>query len=142
MRKRLTTAKLKLKLQVLFNKFIRLRDSGGGFFTCISCSMTKSTDEMNAGHYYGVGNWDGLRFDEDNVHGECIPCNGWNDHHLFGYKENLIKKLGKKVFLELEQKARDYKMGTLINDYFNGKWDRTVLEEKIVYYKQKIKDIG
>ena len=142
MAKKLTVAKLKQKLQIVFNKYIRLRDSGGGQFTCMACGITKSTDIMNAGHFFSVGNWDGLRFDEENVHGECAPCNAWDDHHLFGYKESLIKKIGFQTFKELEYRAKQYKSGSFINEYyFNGKWDRVVLEEKIIEYKLKIKEL-
>ena len=97
---------------------------------------------MNAGHFFSVGNWDGLRFDEENVHGECAPCNAWDDHHLFGYKESLIKKIGCEALSNLEDRAKSYKSGTFVNQYyFNGKWDRVALEEAIVYYKQKIKEV-
>ncbi len=66
-KKHKTLGKLKQEAQKAFNKYIRLRDSGAGFFTCISCGMTKSTDEMDAGHFYPVQGYDGLRFNEDNV---------------------------------------------------------------------------
>jgi len=132
--KKLTLPKLKAKLQTVFNKYIRTRDSGGGFFTCISCSLTKTTDEMNAGHFFAVKGYDGLRFDEENVHGECAGCNCWNESHLIGYQDNLKKKIGTKNLNALKKRAEEYKMGY-------HKWQRVDLEEKIEYYKQRIKEV-
>ena len=132
--KKLTLPKLKAKLQTVFNKYIRTRDSGGGYFTCISCSLTKTTDEMNAGHFFAVKGYDGLRFDEENVHGECAGCNCWNESHLIGYQDNLKKKIGTKNLNALKKRAEEYKMGY-------HKWQRVDLEEKIEYYKQRIKEV-
>lgn len=75
--------KLKAKLQEIFNEYIRLRDKDR---PCISCGEIKT---LQAGHYWAVGGYDGLRFDEDNVHGECAGCNGFDDMHLIGYRDNL-----------------------------------------------------
>lgn len=135
MKKKLTLPKLKAKLQKVFNKYIRLRDSGGGFFTCISCSLTKGTDEMNAGHFYAVKGYDGLRFDEENVHGECASCNCWNESHLIGYAINLKTKIGEDNLNNLHGRAADYKKNN------NFKWNHCDLEEKIVYYTAKIKEL-
>jgi len=132
--KKLTLPKLKKKLQTIFNKYIRLRDSGGGFFTCISCGITKSTDVMNAGHFYAVKGYDGLRFDEYNVHGECAACNCWDESHLIGYAINLKSKIGGEELESLHYRASEYKKGY-------HKWDRSDLEEKIEFYKRKIKEL-
>ena len=50
--------KLKNKLEDIFNEFIRLRNAGQ---PCISCGERKT---LQAGHYWAVGGYDGLRFDE------------------------------------------------------------------------------
>lgn len=134
-KKRKTLGKIKEDLQKVFNKYIRLRDSGGGFFTCISCGMTKSTDEMNAGHYYAVKGYDGIRYDEENVHGECARCNCWDESHLIGYGFRLSQKIGEDRLQELHKRAAEYKRNS------NFKWNRLELEEMIVIYKQKIKDL-
>ena len=132
--KKLTLPKLKEKLQKVFNKYIRLRDSFGGFFTCIACGITHSTDIMNAGHFYAVKGYDGLRFDEENVNGECASCNCWDQSHLIGYCLNLKNKLGENKLNALHERARDYKRN-------GNKFMRYELEEKIEEYKQKIKEL-
>jgi len=137
MAKKKTTAKLKQDLQKLFNKFIRERDSDGIRFTCISCGETKPVDQMNAGHFFAVGGYDGLRFDEDNVHGECAYCNCWNESHLIKYTINLQGKIGLTRFNELLERAQAYKRSGQVS-FLNGiesKWYRPDIEELIKHYK-------
>jgi hypothetical protein len=129
-----TLAQLKKQLQPIFNKFIRLRDSDNTFFTCISCSQTLPLNKMNAGHYYAVGGYDALRFNENNVHGECVGCNCFNESHLIGYGINIEVKIGNEKVEELHELAKDYKK--------NGfKWQRAELLDMIALYKQKVKDL-
>lgn len=132
-KKKKTLPKLKHDLQQIFNKFIRQRDLNGNYFTCIACGETKPKEQMNAGHFYAVKGYDSLRFNEDNVHGECISCNCFNESHLIGYAINLKNKIGEERLNELHELAADYKK----NGY---KWQRIELEELIEHYKQKIKD--
>lgn len=124
-----TLPKLKKELQIVFNQFIRLRDKDK---PCISCSQPK--DDKQAGHYYAVGGYDGIRFDEFNVHGECSRCNCFDESHLIGYGENLLERIGKLEFELLKQRARDYKM----NGY---KFSRTELEGKIMKYKYLVREL-
>lgn len=130
MPKKKTLAKLKQELQKYFNRYIRLRDSEDGYFTCISCNQVKPVDYMDAGHYFAVSGYDGLRFDEDNVHGECKGCNCFDQSHLIGYGINLKKKIGEDRYNLLLKKARDYKEK-------GNRFNRLEIEEKILYYKQK-----
>ena len=127
MKKKKSLPKLKSELQILFNSFIRKRDEG---LPCISCGKYKS--DIQAGHFYAVKGYDGLRYFEDNVHGECSGCNCFDESHLIGYGENIIERIGEERLAALKQRAADYKM----NGY---KWSRSELEEKIAYYKLKLK---
>ena len=97
--------KKKLKIgmvQVIFNRWIRNRDSVDGYFTCISCEKFLSINQMNAGHYIHASRTQFLRFNEENVWGECIFCNNYNPSHLLGYRRNLIEKIGIDKVLEFE----------------------------------------
>ena len=78
----------KKKAQAEFNKFIRLRDTGG----CISCE--KAANKYDAGHYRSVGSNPALRFEEDNCHKQCVFCNQYNSGNAIDYRINLIKKIG------------------------------------------------
>lgn len=126
--KKVTLPKLKAKCQLVFNEYIRLRDKDK---PCISCGQFKT---LQAGHFYSVRMYDGLRFHEDNCHGECAGCNGFDDMHLLKYQENLIVKIGWGRFDELKMKAMLYKA-------MGYKWSRSELLELIETYKQKIKEL-
>lgn len=133
-KKKKTIPKLKFDLQKIFNKYIRLRDSKDGFFVCMACGETKPVEVMNAGHFYAVKGYDSMRFDEDNVWGECVACNCFNESHLIGYQINLKNEIGEERLELLHEKAREYKQ----NGY---KWYRDDLEELIAEYKEKVKDL-
>ena len=126
MTKKLTLAKLKQKLQKVFNAYIRQRDKGKA---CISCGKVKT---LQAGHYYSVGGYDGLRFNEDNIHGECAGCNCFDQSHLILYGKNLEKKIGVNRMIDLHEAARNYKRN-------GNKFLRYEIEELIEHYKQKLK---
>jgi len=123
-----TLPKLKKELQLVFNAFIRKRDEGK---PCISCGQFNT---LQAGHYFAVGGYDGLRFNQFNCNGECVGCNCFNESHLIGYGENLIEKIGLEKYDQLKQQAKDYKM----NGY---KFSRSELTELIKVYKQKLKEL-
>ncbi len=125
--KKKTLPKLKMDLQKYFNEYIRLRDSGK---PCISCG---GFGEMQAGHYYAVSGYDGLRFDEDNVFCECVRCNCFDESHLIGYGSNLINRIGIDRYKALLERAIRYKK-------FGKKWSRSEIEEMIKTYKEKLRD--
>lgn len=120
----ITIPKLTAKAQKVFNTYIRQRDSIDGYFTCISCGQTLPIEKMNAGHYIPQKGSSALRFDEDNVHGECEYDNAFNEFHLIPYRKNLIHKIGERRVMELEQQHRLIK-----------KWSRFELNEIIEKYK-------
>lgn len=98
---------LKKKVQSHFNKFIRERDSHNGFFICIACGKKLPIEKMHAGHFYGTRNFNWLRFNEDNCHGECSQCNTFNHESLIGYTLNLPKRIGQARFESLIEKSKE-----------------------------------
>ena len=97
-RKEVKEARLKLKsrsdwlkdTQVVFNKYIRLRDQDDG---CISCG-SKSAYAYHAGHYRSIGSAGHLRFNEQNCHRQCSACNTHLSGNLIRYRLGLIRKIG------------------------------------------------
>lgn len=118
------------KAQKAFNAYIRARDSKDGYFTCISCFKLLPIESMNAGHYVPVKGGSFLRFNEDNVNGECQRCNGFDDFHLVGYRKHLLLKIGKKRVEWLENNR---------NKVY--KWSRTELNDLYIHYTNYIKKI-
>ena len=104
-------------LWTVFSKYIRDRDKDK---PCISCG--KMFDVKQAGHFVPVGGSSvGLWFDEQNVHGECEGCNGFDSFHVVPMRKNLIAMYGEDVVESLE--ARRHRT--------------TILEEE--WYVEKIK---
>ena len=128
MAKKKTLAKLKQEAQKVFNAYIRKRDEGK---PCISCGQLKP---LQAGHYYPVSTHDGLRYEEDNVHGECAYCNCFNEGHLIGYTHKLYNKIGQERFDRINRLASEYKKK-------GYKFSRSELEELIKEYKLKLKEL-
>lgn len=93
---------LKKDLDKVFNEFIRLRDQYNGMFDCISCGQIKSTRLMHAGHYHSAGHNEAVRWDEDNVHGQCEHCNTFLHGNLIKYSRGIIKRIGAHRVKSLE----------------------------------------
>ena len=89
---------VKKKSQDEFNAFVRDRDKDE---RCNSCG---SGDVAHAGHFFSVGAHPSVRFDEDNVHGQCIRCNNFLHGNLANYKDGLIKKIGIDRFNALDKR--------------------------------------
>jgi len=111
--------------QIIFNKYIRLRDKGQN---CISCQ--KKPLKENAGHYYNANNHWNVRFNELNVHLQCEHCNTYLSGNLIEYRKGLINKIGEEqlTLLELEVKK-------------TRKFTKDELKEIIKTYKEKIKQL-
>ena len=86
--------------QVEFNKYIRSRDHTR---PCVSCGRYHS-GQNHAGHYRSVGAAPELRFNEDNCHLQCAPCNNHKSGNAIEYRINLVKKIGLKRVEILEGK--------------------------------------
>lgn len=89
------------ELEVLVNKFIRLRDEDK---PCISCNSPAGTFKLTAGHYYPAGTYKNIRFNEDNIHGQCwYNCNKNKHGNLSEYRPRLIERIGIERVEELDR---------------------------------------
>lgn len=91
---------LKSSLDRIFKKKIRLRDCDeNGYGFCISCEnkVIELKRDFDAGHYIPCGKTSFLRWNNDNVNGQCESCNGWGRGNPLGYREGIIKKYGKET---------------------------------------------
>ena len=78
------------KCQEAFNRLVRIRDEKE---PCISCQRHHS-GQYHAGHYRSVGACPELRFNLENCHKQCAPCNNHKSGNIGEYRINLIKKIG------------------------------------------------
>lgn len=112
--------------QKIFNTYIRIRDKDKA---CISCGKPL-TGKYDAGHFFSVGSCPNLRFNEDNVHGQCVECNQHKHGNLFEYSINLPRRIGDERYNELLSKQ--------------GKITKLTIEEikeKIAKYKKKSNEL-
>ena len=125
-RERLKTVSERAKeTQAAVNKYIRLRDKGQ---PCISCGRPWK-ENFQAGHYVPQGRSSALRFDEDNIHGQCPQCNMYESGNLIPYRINLVQKIGLERVEWLESK-RDVK-----------RWSADELKALLAQYKEKVREI-
>ena len=72
------------------NRYVRLRDSA---LPCVSCGRFHG-GKWNAGHYRSTAAAPELRFDLENIHKQCEPCNTHLAGNLILYRANLWAKIG------------------------------------------------
>jgi len=118
-----TVQELMKVAQVVFNKWIRQRDSGQ---LCISCQ--KPPKKANAGHYFSSGGHKNVTFNEDNVHLQCEYCNTFLHGNLLNYQVEIQKKIGADRLILLHEEAHKTR-----------KFTRDELHEIIKKYKNKLK---
>lgn len=85
--------------QAAFNAYVRHRDAD---LPCISCGRIHD-GQWHAGHYLSTAARPNLRFEEDNVHRQCQPCNTHLSGNLINYRVGLIAKIGLERVEALER---------------------------------------
>jgi len=84
--------------QAAFNAFIRARDKDK---PCVSCGRFHE-GQYHAGHYRATSVAPALRFNEENVHKQCAPCNNHKHGNLLEYRIRLINRIGGELVEWLE----------------------------------------
>ena len=85
--------------QAVFNRYIRERDCD---LPCVSCGRFHP-GSYDAGHYRSTGAAPHLRFDEDNCHKQCVPCNQHKSGNSVEYRIRLIERIGTERVESLER---------------------------------------
>ena len=111
--------------QAIFNKFIRLRDSG---LPCIACNKPMMK-KINASHYRSVGANPELRFEELNCHSGCEACYTFLSGNIFNHRVNLKLKIG------------DEKLAWLEGNHEPKKYTIEQIQEIIKHYRLKVKEL-
>ena len=112
------------KAEAACNEYIRARDPN----VCISCGVTHSS-AWQAGHYVSVGANKTLRYNEENIHKQCIQCNMFKGSNATEYRPRLIEKIGLERVEWLESWHSPVKM------------TREAALEVEAYYKAKLKQL-
>lgn len=114
------------RAQSAFNAWVRARDY---WQPCISCGRYHQ-GQNHAGHYRPAGSNPELRFEPDNCHKQCAPCNSHLSGNLTKYRQALMAKVGleRVEWLEGPHEPKRYRM----DDY-------QAIESE---YKAKLKEIN
>lgn len=98
----------KKELEVLVNKYVRLRDKD---LPCISCDRSQYWGgQWHASHYKSVGSNSALRYNLWNIHKSCSICNNWKSGNIGEYTPRLIEKIGAErvEWLNNHPRTREY----------------------------------
>lgn len=113
------------ELQVIVNKYVRLRDKD---LPCCSCDKPASWQgQWHASHFRSVGAASSLRFHLWNIHKSCSICNNHKSGNLEGYRPRLVEKIGQD------------KVDWLYTQNEVTKYDIEYLERFIRIMKRKVK---
>jgi protein-arginine kinase activator protein McsA len=104
--------------KTVVHAYVRERDHGK---KCISCN-TPWNKEFQAGHFYASGSFETLRFNLDNIHGQCQQCNLYNHGNFENYSLNLPNRIGQERFKKLTELAS-------IDKQFSKVWNLENLKE-------------
>ena len=97
--KKLTASLLNTKTQV--HAYVRKRDEGK---PCISCGVPYSKD-FQCGHHYSSNSFVTLRYNLNNLNGQCKRCNLFLEGNFDNYALNLPDRIGKESYNKLVELA-------------------------------------
>ena len=121
-----TYAGLKRKLDAVFSEWVRWSNPA----KCVTCGAAHHRKRLQAGHFVSRVHL-ATRWDERNVHPQCMACNVWKRGSPAEFSVFLTTKYGPNILQELV----DLK-------HTSVKWSRSELEEKIEGYKARLARLG
>jgi len=98
----------KARARLWLHKWIReVRDKDN---QCISCGKVFSLGEKSdAGHFHSDGGHAALRYDERNIHRQCVRCNQHLSGNIKEYVKHLPERIGQEAFDWLDAHQNDIK---------------------------------
>jgi hypothetical protein len=105
--------KVKAALVAAFSRFIRLRDTDeNGEGKCFTCGQWVRFDEAQAGHFVRCAK-EATRFDEQNVHLQCVECNTAWAGQIEAYRAALDERYGAGTADRLIEKGEGFQFWAL-----------------------------
>ena len=118
-----TLTNLKKELDIIFSRYIRLRNADdNGDAVCVTCSVKNHWKKLQNGHFMSRRHT-ATRWDEDNCQVQCYSCNVMQQGKQYEYSI----WLGAELADELLEKSRT-----------TVKFDRDDLQKMILEYKQEV----
>ena len=93
---------LKDSTKNIVHSYIRQRDKGK---PCISCGASWRVN-FQAGHCFNVKQYNMIRYDLMNIHGQCKKCNLFDEGNYDKYLLNLPKRIGDEMYQKLIKRAK------------------------------------
>ena len=122
--------KLKHKLDAVFSKYVRLRDSNSdGIGRCITCGRLGHWKRMDCGHFMKRQHL-ATRYDEQNCNIQCKRCNAFEQGANEKYHKTVDQKWGEGTARKLETKCKN-----------RAHWPCFYFEQLIKEYEQKVKEM-
>lgn len=122
----------KKELDKVFSKWVRLQgawDQNGELVNrCYTCDVIQPISKMQNSHFV-ARQFLATRYDERNCRASCYACNMFYGGQPSTFARKLIEEYGPEIITELDTLKRQ--ITKLTPDWY---------EEKIAYYKEKIKD--
>lgn len=91
--------------------YIRARDK----YRCFTCGKIGDNKNIDAGHLFSR-RYTAIKFDEINVHSQCVYCNQYLSGNLHEYIKRFIAKYGQKAYNDLDNK-KNILVKRNINDF-------------------------
>lgn len=129
--------KLKAEADKYFSQYIRYRDgrythARGWETECITCNRWLPLKQMQAGHFVTRAVND-LRFDEQNVNGQCLKCNVFAAGEQYKYSVAVDLKYGEGTAIALMSRRN------LLHKFMREELEQIIHDAKtcIEYYKKE-----
>lgn len=127
------------RMRQTYARYDGAKKKGGKWVnTCVTCGKTVECDKANGGHFI-PRTCQALRWDERNVHCQCVYCNLYKNGAYIDYSQWFIKHYGEKMFdnyIEIFHRWQSGRIPTIkINELrdLHDQWLRKVreLEKKV-----------
>lgn len=128
-KKKTTKKRIKLRVDIIFSRYIRQLYSSNGMVQCFTCDKIVPFAKADCGHFVSR-RFAATRWHEKNCHPQCHYCNRFMEGVKEEYSIRLEKKYGMGILQELNEEKRK-ELNFTMDDYFE-------IEEK---YKQKVKEL-
>lgn len=128
-KKKTSRSKVVKELDKAFSRYIRLRASNlDGYCECYTCGRSYELKKMQCGHFMSRARY-ATRWHEDNCRPQCYGCNVMQQGRQYDFGINLDR--------EREGLAEEMHKLSLTTVKF-ATWE---LEEKLAYYRQKVREL-
>lgn len=88
------------------------KKKGVWYNTCVTCGAVLPCEKTNGGHFCPRACYP-LRWDDKNVHCQCVRCNLYKNGAYIEYSQWFIDKYGQKVFDDYVNTYKDWQQGKL-----------------------------